>query len=262
MSTELTTAKPGELAQAHPSAIEGMMRDPIMRETVMRDPALLREYLAIAERIEATNAKREYVTAFLAAKSDLDGLKITKRGAIVYPAKAGSGKKDSVVKFMRYDDIAEIVKPTLQKHDLVASYSYELLSGAPKVVCVMTLMHKSGHSQEFRSVPLPMLDQSGGKNDIQAAGSVGTYGRRYVVCPAFDIVAEGEDDDGSMKAVPDLITEDQAIKIDEIVQSVSDKDPKFRQRFMARLKTEMSCERIDDLHQGEQLSTIMGWLKR
>lgn len=257
MSNALTTAKPGELAQAQPQTL---------LETVMRaaadpsvDPDRLERLLNVGRQLEADRAKREYIAAFLAAKTDLDGMKITKRGAIVYEAKPG--KRGSSIGFMRYDDISAAVKPILRSHGLAATYSYELLAGAPKVVCVMKLMHQGGHAEEFRSVPLPMIDQSGGKTDIQGAGSVSSYGRRYVVCPAFDIVAEGEDNDGAKTLPTESITEQQAVKIDEILSAYDDKAPGSRARFMAWMKAELQCERIDDLYQGAQLDAVMEKLR-
>jgi hypothetical protein len=257
MSTELTHAKPGELAQAQPQTMLEIVMRAASDPTI--DPARLREFLAIGRELEADKAKREYVAAFLAAKADLDGMKITKRGQIVYEAKLG--KKGSSIGFMRYDDIAEAVKPILRSHGLAATYSYEMLAGAPKVVCVMKLMHQGGHSEEFRSVPLPMIDQSGGKTDIQGAGSVSSYGRRYVVCPAFDIVAEGEDNDGARTLPTEPITFEQAVKIEEILLAYEERVPGQKSKFMAWMKAELQVEAIKDLYQGAQLDAVMEKLR-
>lgn len=234
-------------------------------ETVMRavadpgiDPARLREFLEIGKDLEAIKAKKEYVAAFLAAKRDMDGIKITRRGKIIYAAKGG--KPGGVVRFARYDDIADVVKPILAKHDLAATYNYEYTNNPPKVICVMTLTHRGGHSQEFRSVPLPMVDSSGGKNDIQGAGSVASYGRRYIVCPVFDVVAEGEDDDGSGLGAPEVITEEQARQIEDIVEACHQRDPKFRAAFAKWLAVEFQVDSPAALYQGAQRDAVLGKL--
>jgi hypothetical protein len=225
------------------------------------DPARLREFLAIGRELEADQAKREYVEAFMQAKRALDGVKITKHGKIVYPAKREGGTA-STVTFARYEDIADAIKPKLAESGLAASYSYEYTANPPKVICVMTLTHLRGHSQEFRSVPLPMVDSSGGKNDIQGAGSISSYGRRYVVCPAFDIVTEEEDNDGTGKGSPVQITEEQIRVIEDMVQACTEKDPLVPQSFPRWLKAEFAIDSPAKLYQGPQLEAVMGMLKR
>ena len=206
----------------------------------------------------ADQNRQAWTQAFMAAKIELDGLKIKKNGAIVYEGKGG--KSDSTIKFMRYDDIAEAVKPTLSKHGLAAAYDYEVLTNPPKTVCIMKLMHVSGHVEMFRSPPLPMVDSGGGKNDVQGAGSVATYGRRYVVCPTFDIVAEGEDTDGTLHEQPKPITDEEADTIANVVQACEDRNPGFRSLFTKWLVKEIKVQNIHDILQGKQLKTVMGKL--
>lgn len=230
-----------------------------------RDPATVREMYAFAKEVMQDQNRQEWTRSFVAAKMELDGLKIRKNGAIVYEGKGG--KQDSVVKFMQYDDIAEAVKPILRKHNLVAAYDYEFSQSPPKTVCVMKLMHVNGHVELFRSPPLPMVDSGGGKNEVQGAGSVGTYGRRYVVCPTFDIVAEGEDDDGNLgRKQPGPITDEQLETINNIVTTCDDKnpadptDPKkpgFRKLFTQWLVQELKVQNVRDIRQGKQLTAVM-----
>lgn len=236
---------------------------PGMLEIVMRavadptiDPSRLREFLQIGRELEADRAKKDYIAAFHAAKQEMDGIKIRKDGKIVYdkPGKAGG-----VIKFMKYDDIADAIKPILARHDLVATYTAEFTVSPPKTVVVMELMHKGGHSKEYRSVPLPMVDSGGGKNDIQGAGSVSAYGRRYVVVPAFDIVAEGEDNDGAGSRVI-AITPEQVQTIWDIVEECNNRDPKFSQLFVKWLRAEFAIDNPVNLFQGAQLKAVMAKL--
>ena len=53
----------------------------------------------------------------------------------------------------------------------------------------------SGHYEDsFMSAP---LDTTGGKSEVQAAGSTNSYLRRYIACNIFNIVIIGDDDDGN-----------------------------------------------------------------
>ena len=225
------------------------------------DPAKAREVYAFAKEMMADQNRQEWTRAFIAAKMELDGLKIKKNGAIVYEGK--NGKQDSTIKFLRYDDIAEAVKPILRSHNMVAAYDYEFTANPPKTICIMKLMHTNGHTELFRSAPLPMVDSGGGKNDVQGAGSVGTYGRRYVVCPTFDIVAEGEDDDGNLgKDQPQPISETEHETINNILQALEDKEPGAKKRFNSWFEKQFKSNDVRMLLQGKQLKSVMAALDR
>lgn len=221
------------------------------------NPATVREMYAFAKEVMQDQNRQEWTRSFVAAKMELDGLKIRKNGQIVYAGK--NGGPDSVVRFLDYDDIAEAVKPILRKYNLVAAYDYEFTTAPPKTICIMKLMHVNGHTELFRSPPMPMVDSSGGKNDVQGAGSVGTYGRRYVVCPTFDIVAEGDDDDGNLgqRTAPEKITEDQLETINNIVQACEDKEAGAKRRFTAWIVKELKVQQVSELRQGNQLKAVM-----
>ena len=250
-----------ELTHAPAGAIMRTDEPQDMLQIVMRaaqdptiDPARLKEFLEIGRQLQADKAKQQWAMAFRAAKDELDGVRITKRGQIVYEGK--NGKQDSVIKFLRYDDIAEAVKPILRKHQLTASYTYRNETTPPKTVCVLTLLHSAGHSETFESVPLPMIDSGGGKSDVQGAGSVMTYGRRYAIQGAFDIVAENQDMDGtSQQAEP--ISESDYRKIEDIVQECENRNPGFRSLFTKWFVKEFKIDKLSDLRQGHQLKSVM-----
>lgn len=225
MSTELVqTQQRGELTQL----IEVSLTNPDIT------PEKLKALFDFKVLVEDREAKKRWEAAFAAAKAEMDGITITKHGQIMY--KTGPGPK-----FARYEDISRVIKPILTKHGLTASYTSRILQTHPKWVCVMRLTH-AGHTQEFESVPLPFVDASGGKNDVQGAGSVSSYGRRYVIVPTFDIATVDEDDDGSGNGIPDLITEDQARRIEDMVQEFENRRPGFAARFAALLKTEFQVD--------------------
>lgn len=256
MSNQLTIAESSALEQRPASMLETVMRavaDPSI------DPDRLERFLRIGRELEADQARRQWAIAFRAAKDELDGVRLAKNGRIVYEGK--NGKAGNTIKFLEYDDIAEAVKPILRKNDLTASYTYRYESAPPKTICVMTLLHAGGHSQTFESVPLPMIDSSGGKTDVQGAGSVMTYGRRYATQAAFDIVATGQDNDGSGKGLPDPVTEDQAMKLEDVIEACNSSDSKFRAAFTKWLKTEFNVDGVRSLFQGDQLEAVQGKLK-
>lgn len=248
MTKDLERIDPQPAQSGMLQAVLQAMRDPSI------DPERLEKFLAIGRTLEADQARRDYIAAFMGVKDALRDIKINKRGRIVYEPKGG--KPGSVVKFMKYEDIAAAVKPVLAKHGMAATYSYEYTQNPPKVIAVMTVIHRAGHFQEFRSVPLPMVDSSGGKNDVQGAGSIGSYGRRYVVCPAFDIVAEDEDDNGSGKSEPVPVTQDQIDRFTDIIQECQSRESGFEKRFHKWLQSEFEVDGVAKLFQGYQYDAV------
>lgn len=219
------------------------------------DPAKAREIYEFAQKIMGDQKREVWSRSFFAAKQELDGIKIRKDGKIVHDNK--NGKTGAVIKFMRYDDIARVVKPILAKHDLIASYTYRYEANPPKTICVMRLMHQNGHQEIFESVPLPMVDSGGGKNDVQGAGSVGSYGRRYVVCPTFDIVAEGEDDDGNLgKEQPKPITTVQARQLDDLVIECDNRQKGFGPRWYKWLGSEFRINAHAEILEGQMFKAV------
>lgn len=255
--SEVELHRGAALERAPSSMLESVMRavaDPSV------DPARLREFLQIGRELEADQARREYVTAFMAAKDEMVGLRIEKRGRIVYEAKPG--KQGGVVTFPKYEDISAVIKPILNRHGLAASFSFEFIATPPKTVAVMTLLHRLGYEKEFRSNPLPMQDSGGGKNELQGAGSVNKYGRRYVICPAFDILTEDDpDDDASGRNLAVPITDEQVAVVEDILQACADKEPAAPARFKKWMAIEYKIEKVSDLLQGSQHAAVMAKLE-
>lgn len=218
------------------------------------DPARLREFLTMGRELEDDRRKQEFYAAFAAAHREITQIKILKNGEIYYP------KTGDTVKFLRHDDISRAIKPVLAANGLTATYSAEIIETPPKTVIVMTIIHANGYSREWRSAPMPTVDSGGGKNDVQGAVSVGTYGRRSVTIQAFDIVAEGADDDGNLGKTAQKITQEQADKITDILSALEDKDKGSKARFEKWMQAQFKVDKIADLHQGQQLDEVMAGL--
>jgi hypothetical protein len=238
---------------------------PSMLQTVMQaalnpdlDPERIKAFLDMAREMDQDEKRQQFNVAFAAAYREISLIKISKNGEIHYPGKNGGA--GSVIKFIKHEDIARAIKPVLSEHGLTATYSSELIATPPKMVVVMTVMHVNGYAKEWRSIPLPLVDSGGGKNDTQGAGSVMTYGIRYVTVAAFGIVAEGADDDGNMGKELKPITHEQAETIDNILSSLEDRTPGSRKRFMKMLETQFKALAIDGIHQGAQLDEVMAKL--
>ena len=222
------------------------------------DPERIERFLNMARELERDQKQQEFNVAFKAAYDVISKIRIAKNGEIHYPGKGGGA--GSKVTFIKHDDLSRAIKPVLSDNGLVATYSAKFVPVPPKTIMVMKIRHTNGISEEFESIALPVIDSSGGKNDVQGAGSVSTYGRRYVIIPAFDIVAEGADDYGNLGRAAQPISEEQALMIEDILSALEEHTKGKRKAFLKWIGEQFKAQKVSDLRQGAQLDEVMAKL--
>ncbi len=187
MANELTTHQ-GEA----PPPTTASMTAASMFQSIMdavKDPALSVEKAAALLDLQERMIDRQAKAEFFAAKSKvmLEMPRISKDGAI----KNKEGKVQS--RFATFEAIDKIVRPICNAAGLV--YSFIPGQSGNQITVTCELAHVSGHVERYGPMPLT-LDSSGAKNATQGAGSAVSYGKRYTLCAALNIVTEGADDDG------------------------------------------------------------------
>jgi len=183
--------------------------------------------------------------------------KIAKNGLIVRPPSERS--KGSSTPFAKWDDIYRACMPLLAEHGFTTKFSSELQGGSALVV-TMTVRHVAGH-KDYGSLTVPWQDSGGSKSPAQAAASSFTLAERHVFVKYFNILTQDRDDDGTGKGVPDLIIEEQTMKVEDVVAACAERDPKFPAAFLKWLKAEFGADGVRALFQGDQLDAVMGKLK-
>ncbi len=130
--------------------------------------------------------------------------------------------------YASYDDIDEVVRPFMAKFGLSKTYSASITDGGQmRVVCKI----RHGRHVEENEVTLPVPAQMR-VNDTQKMGAALSYGKRYALCAALDIVVTSEDRDG--EGLLETITEDQIATLKEWIETTGT-DLK---RFLAWLEIE------------------------
>ena len=110
--------------------------------------------------------------------------------------------------FEKWSDVQAAVTPILDRHNLTLTHKIDHADGQTVVIAVLT--HDNGYREESGPMRLP-LDTSGGKNNVQGAGSSQTYGMRYTaraIC-GLKLVGGQGDDDGHLIALSDEPLNDQ-----------------------------------------------------
>lgn len=215
------------------------------------DPARLREFLEIGERLEARSAKEAFARAMAELRPKLPVIK--KNGLISYGVGKGS------TPFAKWDDIHRACMPLLDAHGLSCSFSADLM-GTNALKVTMTVKHTSGH-EESGSLVVPWLDTGGSKSPAQAAASSFTLAQRQSFIKFFNILTEDRDDDGSGKGAAERITDEQANRIADILQECESREAGVTARFTKWMKAEKHTEVIAELFQGEQYDSVMAFLR-
>ena len=179
----------------------------------------LQQLVALQERWEANEARKAYVSSMNDFRANPPVIYKTKK--VSY----STGKGTTEYSHALLENAAEIIGAELTKHGLSFRWDCEQSDAQVKVTCVIT--HSSGHSER---VSLQAgLDQSGGKNNIQALGSTVSYLERYTLFAATGMAPKGMDNDGGTNA--EYISEEQAADLNSLLEETESDKIKFCEFF-------------------------------
>jgi hypothetical protein len=147
----------------------------------------LEKLMALQERWEANEARKAFVNALTAFKSE--PISITKAKHVEFTTRSGD---TTSYNHAELSDVTDAICPALAKHGLSHRWSVTQGDGRITVECVLT--HALGHSERIAMNAPP--DASGGKNTIQQIASTVTYLQRYTLLAITGIATKGQDDDG------------------------------------------------------------------
>lgn len=207
-----TILTPVQQADAFMVFLERAASDPTIDVSKMQALLDMKKEVLTEQRQAAFNAD------FMAARMEMPRVK--KDGSVEYPVDKNKpdGPKKKAFDFAKYETIDKAIRGIEIKYGFSRSFTTTTRQGdGGGLIVTCRLLHKDGHFQEA-SIPVP-LDTSGGKNNLQGYGSSFSYGKRYTTTMCWDIITEGEDDDGNaafaampiddaqFKAFQDLIDE-------------------------------------------------------
>lgn len=215
MSEETGTA----LTVGNQQAIEtsrGMMAliDRAARDKDM-DVGKLRELLAMQKELIRDQAQNDANQAFARVCKAMPRIK--KNGAIDY------GKGQKPIAYGKWEDVQEAIKPIYEAEGFTLSFDNASRDGGGLITTAI-LTHENG--VQFRSsISLP-LDTSGGKQNIQGMGSTSSYGNRYATRNLFNLIFEGDDDDG-VRGGMKFITDEQSAEVNRLIEETGTNKDKF-----------------------------------
>lgn len=177
MTNLAKVSEPENLLPADPmiSMIERVALDP------NSDLEKLERMLAMKERMEAEQAKKDFAQAFAQA-------------SVSFPNIPLNGKGHNNKPYALLKDIMSLTRGPLSENGLALSFD---IKTGDKITVTAELMHRSGHTKRA-SIDLP-ADTSGSKNAVQAIGSSQTYGQRYAAQAVLGL-SLGDDIDDDAKS--------------------------------------------------------------
>jgi hypothetical protein len=219
----IVAAPPGDSSSTVLTLIERLALD------ARADVEKLDRMMGIYERLKAKEAE----LAFNAAKGrilrKLVGIKIAKNRSALYETENGKTQNGTyhTFKYAPLEEIDKHLRPLLAEENMDLSYSDEPReSGGIRIRGRLKHLPSGHYEDSFMSAP---LDTTGGKSDVQAAGSTNSFLRRYIACNIFNIVVVGDDDDGAMGT----LDEDQTKTILDLIKKAK-VGPKFLKYMKAR----------------------------
>ena len=197
------------------------------------DPAKMRALLDFKRELMKDEAKAEADAAFMRACANMPRIK--KNGLIDF------GKGQKPIPYGKWEDIEAVIRPVYEAEGFRVNHDTGPAHIAGWTTYTAIATHRNGHDIKA-SIPLP-LDTSGGKQNIQGAGSSSSYGVRYSTKLLFNLVFEGEDDDGKLAATR-LIDLEQAKVINGLLAETKTDVMKFLQLFEASEVTGLTLDQF------------------
>lgn len=206
----------------------------------------LERLMALQERYEANEAKKEFVAAMTRFKEH--PLVIEKNKLVDFTGNSG---KRTHYKHATLANVCDTIGPVLSVVGISHRWETEQMdNGMIRVTCVLT--HSRGHSEKVWLQAA--RDESGNKNSIQAVGSTVTYLQRYTLLAATGMAVQDQrDDDGAGGAsVKELNPEIRAGYEAEIAALV---DMKAAEVLWAKIAAE--CTKVGDVPAYDELKVAM-----
>lgn len=184
--------------------------------------------MAMKERIEKEQERRDFNTAIAAAKA-----------AILPAVRNKTGHNDK--KYADFSAVAAAVDGPLSEHGLFFRFRTVQTPGLLSVTCILS--HRNGHFEETTLSAAP--DKSGSKNDIQALGSAQSYLMRYSLVGMIGLSIV-DDDDGKAAGDADTISHEQVQSLKAALDMTNTNIERFLTYFKIEALPDMPLKRFDE----------------
>lgn len=163
-----------------------------MIERIMTDPSIPMERVdqafAFYQKVQADDARKAFTKSLVAAQAEME------------PVRKDATNPQTRSKYATFEALDRAARPTYAKHGFAPTYRTEPSEKPEHIRIVLTLMHEAGHERDY-SIDMPADGKGAKGNDVMtkthAVGSAMSYGKRYALGGAFNLITTERDDDGN-----------------------------------------------------------------
>lgn len=243
MTTEnaIVTRSPGAIMPAsEPPAIAQIIQSAMDRGIRSEDVQAVKELVALDREMRQDRARIAFAAAFKALQAETPQIKATK----IIPDKHGNAK----FTIAPFEEIMDAVQPLLDRHGFSITFTSDYQANPIRVIVRCTLIHESGH-ERTTDIAIRVGDGPPGSSAAQADGAAITFGKRYALCGALNIVI---DRDSDARGEGDLISLEEAGELERRVRSLGADRARILKLAAAtsfeqirRAKYDVVCEHLD-----------------
>lgn len=180
-------------------------------------PEELGKLMDLQERWEKNEAAKAYGAAMTKFQSICHTVLKRRRASI-----RKDGAEQYSYAFASFDDVMAEVSPVLAECGLAVTFSTSSVGDKGNLLRVAcTVRHGIHEALTEMILPIPAMTV----NDTQKFGAAVSYGKRYAICAALNIVTTDRDDDG--EGLADVISEDQVNQVRQLLYAKAVDEVKF-----------------------------------
>lgn len=204
----------------------------VMQSAIQKNytPEFIEKMMELQERYDAKEAKKAYVAAMAAFKTNPPEIEKDKK--VSYETQKGT----TAYSHASLANVTNKINKALGEHGLSAAWKTEQANGSITVTCTIT--HHAGYGESTALTAAP--DPTGSKNSIQAIGSTISYLERYTILALTGLATHDMDDDGK-KGEQDnvvMINDQQILDIQTLQKDAKLSDAEFKKRLKKKFKVE------------------------
>lgn len=140
-------------------------------------------------KVDAERARREFAKALADAQADME------------PVRKNAYNPQTKSNYATFEALDRAIRPIYSRHGFAPTYRTEVSAHQDHVRVILTLIHIGGHERDYPAdMPADGKGAKGGDvmTKTHAFGSAFSYGKRYTLGGAFNIITTERDDDGNL----------------------------------------------------------------
>lgn len=195
-------------APAHTSGVEIA---PLI-ERIMTDPSIpidrVEQAFSFYQKVQADEARKAFTEAMVSAQAEME------------PIRKDAYNPQTKSKYASFDALDRAARPIYSKHGFAPTYRTEPSDKPDHIKVILTLMHRAGHERDYpMDIPADGKGAKGGDvmTKTHAAGSALSYGKRYTLGGAFNLITTERDDDGNAAGGGGMASDNQIAELKQLI---------------------------------------------